>query len=183
MSQQLIKLGCHPVSEHSIVPVYGSEFSACFDLASRLQDVDAISAFDEHNTKYKIHPQIHCNGKKYITLEKGQRVLIPCGWIFDIPEGHSLRMHPRSGLSLKKGIVLPNSQGIIDADFPNESMIMLVNISDEPYDVFHGDEMCQGEVVSDLKALFAIGEVGSKPVPKQSSRTDGFGHTTPNLVK
>lgn len=182
MSQELIALGCYPVSEFSPMPKYGSEFSACFDLGARLADVTEVTYFNAHNSKLK-KVVYHDGDNSRIIIKNGERVLIPCGWIFDIPVGHSLRMHPRSGLSLKKGIILPNCQGIIDADFPNESMIMLSNISEADYIVHHGDEMCQGEVVRDLKSTFVVGAVGQLPPMKQSSRTGGFGHTTPKLVK
>jgi dUTP pyrophosphatase len=40
-----------------------------------------------------------------------ERALIPTGLIFDIPEGYSIRIHPRSGMALKYGLILANCRG------------------------------------------------------------------------
>ena len=61
-----------------------------------------------------------------------------------------LALHVRSGISIKHGILLINSTGIIDADYynneDNEGHIMaaLFNTGKEPFSVKKGDRIVQG---------------------------------------
>jgi dUTP pyrophosphatase len=52
-----------------------------------------------------------------VTIEPGQRALIPTGLAIALPSGYELQIRPRSGLALRNGIVLPNSPGTIDEDY------------------------------------------------------------------
>ena len=71
------------------------------------------------------------------------RQLIPTGLILQIPVGYEVQMRPRSGLALKSGITLANSPGTIDSDYRGEVGIILVNLSDTPFRVSHGDRVAQ----------------------------------------
>jgi dUTP pyrophosphatase len=94
--------------------------------------------------------------------------------VFSIPDGYSIRIHPRSGLSLKSGIQLSNCEGVIDSDYTLETFISIINGADIPFKVSHGDRIAQAELVRDTRAVFT--EVFEKPT-KDSNRTGGFGST------
>ena len=66
-----------------------------------------------------------------IQVKPLERVLIPTGLIFEIPNGFELQVRPRSGLSLKKGLSIPNSPGTIDSDYRGELKIIVINFSDD----------------------------------------------------
>ena len=72
-----------------------------------------------------------------------QRVLIPCGFVMAIPDGHEAQIRPRSGLALKNGITLPNSPGTIDADYRGELKIIMINLGGEPFTVSRGMRIAQ----------------------------------------
>ncbi len=72
-----------------------------------------------------------------------QRVLIPCGFVMAIPDGHEAQIRPRSGLALKNGITLPNSPGTIDADYRGELKIIMINLGSEPFTVTRGMRIAQ----------------------------------------
>jgi len=55
---------------------------------------------------------------------------VPTGLIFDIPLGFSLRIHPRSGLSYRRGISLSNCEGVIDSDYVEQTFVSVINNSD-----------------------------------------------------
>ena len=61
-----------------------------------------------------------------------------------------LGIHIRSGLSIKNGLSLVNSQGIIDADYYNNSdneghiMIAFFNHSEKHYNIQKGERIAQG---------------------------------------
>ena len=68
---------------------------------------------------------------KPVLVKSMERVLIPTGLSFAIPPGFELQVRPRSGLSLKKGLSMPNTPGTIDADYRGELKIPVINLSHE----------------------------------------------------
>lgn len=72
-----------------------------------------------------------------------ERVAVPTGLFFALPEGYEMQVRSRSGLSFKYGIVVINSPGTIDADYRGELKILLSNFSNEPYEIQDGDRIAQ----------------------------------------
>lgn len=99
---------------------------------------------------------------------------MPTGLIFDIPEGYSIRLHPRSGNALKIGLVLANAEGIVDEDYVEPTYVLMTNMSTVSLRIDHGMRIAQGEVVYDQR--FEIVETETKPNQK-SDRDGGFGST------
>jgi dUTP pyrophosphatase len=109
-----------------------------------------------------------------IRIRPGDRVLVPTGLILDIPEGHSVRLHTRSSISLKKGLIMPNGEGIIDSDYYHQTFVMLYNASADEVLIENGERIAQGELVKTLS--YSIEE--TKDVPEQKTdRVGGFGST------
>jgi dUTP pyrophosphatase len=149
--------------------------AACFDLHAYLgQPLYEVKGYCANNRECKGNIYETKEGGRYISIDPGQRLLVPTGIIFDIPVGYSVRIHARSGLSYKQGLVMANAQGIIDSDYIEESKIMLYNISSEKLFVHHGDRIAQGELVKVIEHDIAVTEV--KPQQK-TDRTGGFGST------
>lgn len=78
-----------------------------------------------------------------VTLAPGQRALIGTGLYMQLPTGYECQIRPRSGLALKKGIMIANSPGTIDADYRGEIGIILLNGGQEPFIVNDGERICQ----------------------------------------
>jgi dUTP pyrophosphatase len=89
----------------------------------------------------------------------------------------SIRLHPRSGVALKYGLILANCEGVIDEDYVNETQLIVLNTSDEIMKVYHGDRIAQGELVR--YEQFDIEEIWQQPTQK-SNRVGGFGSTGKN---
>jgi dUTP pyrophosphatase len=85
-----------PHAEGLALPAYASELAAGADLAAAL-----------------LGP---------LTIEPGQRRLIPTGLCFAIPPGFEAQIRPRSGLALKHGLTVLNAPGTIDAGFCSSTM-------------------------------------------------------------
>lgn len=49
-----------------------------------------------------------------VTLEPGQRVLLPTGCSVEVPDGYEMQIRPRSGLAFKNGITVLNAPGTIN---------------------------------------------------------------------
>lgn len=108
-----------------------------------------------------------------VTLQPGERKLIPTGFSMAMPGGCEAQVRPRSGLAIKHGITLLNSPGTIDADYRGEIKVIVVNHGEQPYTIQHGDRIAQ-LVVS------RILQMNSKEVEtlEQTERGEGgFGST------
>ncbi|MDR3451067.1 MAG: dUTP diphosphatase [Alphaproteobacteria bacterium] len=78
-----------------------------------------------------------------ITLQPGQRTLVPTGLQIALPEGYEAQIRPRSGLALKNGITVLNSPGTIDADYRGEVQIILANLGTEAFTITRGTRIAQ----------------------------------------
>lgn len=156
---------------------FATEQSACFDIKAYFgSKTRIIDAYDKNNSHHKLLAAFERSDAPAFLLvpPNGVRVLIPTGIVLDIPEGYSVRLHARSGLAVKGGIVLANSEGIIDSDYTDQLMVAVMNLSDVPVRITHGDRICQGEMVSVLKySLQPTEEI----IKSKTSRKGGFGST------
>lgn len=78
-----------------------------------------------------------------VTIEPGRIVMIRTGLAIAVQPGFEAQIRPRSGLSTKHGITLPNAPGTIDADYRGEVIVPLINLSREPFEVTHGMRIAQ----------------------------------------
>ena len=62
-----------------------------------------------------------------ITIFPGQTVLIPTGLKFAIPPGYEIQVRPRSGISLRTALRIPNSPGTIDSGYREEVGVIMTN--------------------------------------------------------
>lgn len=98
-----------------------------------------------------------CLDEDSITLQPGEARLIGTGLSLYIGDPSLVGLIlPRSGLGHKKGIVLGNLVGVIDADYQGELKISLWNRSDEPYTVELGDRVAQYAVVPVIQPTLQI---------------------------
>jgi dUTP pyrophosphatase len=108
-----------------------------------------------------------------IMLKPMQRMIVPTGIRVEIPSGYEVQMRPRSGLAVKHGITLPNTPGTIDSDYRGPLGVALVNLSDMPYTLQHGDRIAQMIVAPVLQAAFEVVDALSDT----TRGTGGFGST------
>lgn len=78
-----------------------------------------------------------------ITLQPLQRTLVPTGLYIALPAGYEAQVRPRSGLAAKHGITVLNTPGTIDADYRGEIKVILVNLSDTPFEIVPGERIAQ----------------------------------------
>lgn len=150
------------------IPRHQTTQSACFDLSYQGHGKSVCSGFTRMNKPV----ERLMNGS--ITISPGDRMMVPTGLILDIPEGYSVRVHARSGLSLKQGLVLANAEGVIDADYTQELMVLVHNISDNAITINNGDRIAQAELVPVIE--YTVEETYVRPVIK-GNRTGGMGST------
>ena len=104
-----MELKVKKVRENAKIPTRGTSGAAGFDLYACLDEP--------------------------LTLRKGDTALIPTGIAVSVPEGYAAFIHSRSGLSVKKGVCLLNSVGVVDSDYRGEVCVGVIKATDEPYTI------------------------------------------------
>lgn len=166
----MLRLGFYKTHPSITIPRFATKGAACFDLSYNPTGKYEYQGYNSQNKEFK--RPLPADGKLYIN--PGDRILVPTGLIFDIPEGHSVRIHARSGTSLKKGLVLINAEGVIDHDYVEEVFLLLHNASDNGHSITVGDRIAQAELVK--KEEYVLWETYNRPIMK-SDRVGGMGST------
>src|ERR1700679_885896 len=107
-----------------------------------------------------------------IALQPMQRKLVPTGLFMELPEGYEAQIRPRSGLAFKHGIGIVNSPGTIDADYRGEIKVLLINFSDQPFEINNGDRIAQMVVARHEKVDWQEVEVLNETL----RGAGGYGH-------
>jgi dUTP pyrophosphatase len=132
------------------LPMYASAYSAGMDLRADLSET--------------------------IVLQPFERRLIPTGLFIELPADCEAQIRPRSGLALKHGITVLNSPGTIDADYRGEIRVILINLSQEPFEIQPGERIAQ-MVIAQFRQVELV-EVGSLDELSDTERgAGGFGHS------
>lgn len=127
----------------------------------------------EYATEQSAGLDLRANLTTDVTLQPLERRLIPTGLRIALPKGYEAQVRPRSGLALKHGITLLNTPGTIDADYRGEIGVIMVNLSNVPFKITHGDRIAQLVI-----ARFEHAEWNAVESLDETSRGEGgFGHT------
>jgi dUTP pyrophosphatase len=156
-------------TESASLPRRATTQAACWDVSACLPTGSTVSVINSWNEKLMRNIEDHS-----FTLFPGERVLIPTGVVFGIPDGYSIRIHPRSGLAWKNGITLANCEAVIDSDYVDETFVMLFNTTDVSFVVRHGDRIAQMELCEVIN--FSLEQADIKPTTL-SNRKGGLGST------
>lgn len=108
-----------------------------------------------------------------IQLKPMERKLIPTGLYMELPEGFEAQIRPRSGLAFKHGIGIVNSPGTIDADYRGEIKVLLINLSDQVFEINTGDRIAQMVIARHEKASWQQVEELNETL----RGAGGYGHT------
>ena len=81
-----------------------------------------------------------------VAIEPHKTQYVTLGLAMEIPKGYMLMLAPRSSMS-KTPLVIPNSFGVIDADYRGKIKGIFKNTSDDAYLIQKGDRLLQGILV------------------------------------
>lgn len=126
-----------------------------------------------YETQQSAGMDLRADLQQSVLLKPLQRALVPTGLYIELPEGFEAQVRPRSGLANKFGITVLNSPGTIDADYRGEIKVILVNLSEEEFEIKHGDRIAQMIISRHEKAEWL--QVESLSDTERGS--GGFGHT------
>jgi dUTP pyrophosphatase len=105
-------------------------------------------------------------------VEPGEIALVPLGFKARLPDGYEAQVRIRSSVAFKKGLTIPNGPGTIDADYPDEWMVMLKNDSARGVVIDHGERIAQVII-----ARYAVLEWKAGSVETSTDRVGGIGST------
>ena len=71
------------------------------------------------------------------------RVIVPTGFILEIPDGYEGQIRPRSGRAWKQGLTVVNAPGTIDSDYRGEVGVLLINLGEDPVRIERGERIAQ----------------------------------------
>ena len=109
-----------------------------------------------------------------LTLEPGERALVPTGVALALPEGYVALVHPRSGLAAPHGLSIVNTPGTVDSGYRGEVKVMLIN--HDPHEAIQlrrGDRVAQLVVQRYERVRF----VEVETLPDSVRGAGGYGST------
>lgn len=109
-----------------------------------------------------------------LTIQPGERALVPTGVSIALPDGYAAFVVPRSGLAAKRGITVLNSPGTVDAGYRGEIKVTLLNTDlEQPFEIEVGDRIAQIIVMPVSRAVF----VPVSALSDSERDVGGFGST------
>lgn len=109
-----------------------------------------------------------------ITLEPGERAIVPTGIAIALPDGYAAFVHPRSGLAARHGLTIVNAPGTIDAGYRGEVKVCLLNTdAHDPVTLTRGDRIAQIVVQPVARAVLHEAE----RLPGSHRGEGGYGST------
>jgi dUTP pyrophosphatase len=108
------------------------------------------------------------------TLAPGEVRLVRTGLVLELPPGHFLAIVARSSLPLRKGLIVANGVGIVDADYSgpaDEVKIELLNPTSAAVTVTKGERLAQALVLACVRV--ELEEITKSTSPSRG----GFGAT------
>jgi len=109
-----------------------------------------------------------------MTIAPGQVALVPTGLVIEVPDGYFLAIFARSSTPLKRGLIVANGVGVVDADYcgpTDEIKVQVLNVTSAPVQIARGDRLAQGVFIPHARASWQETAGSDKP-----SR-GGFGST------
>jgi dUTP pyrophosphatase len=110
-----------------------------------------------------------------MTIQPGEVTLVPTGLVIEAPSGCFLGIFARSSTPLKRGLMVANGVGIVDADYcgpADEIKIEVFNFTSAPVLVRAGDRLAQGVILPYVRAEWRETET-----PRDRPTRGGFGST------
>ncbi len=126
-----------------------------------------------YETSHAAGMDVRANLEKSLIIGSMKRAIVPTGLFIELPEGFEAQIRPRSGLAAKHGITVLNSPGTIDADYRGEIKVILINLSEQDFEINHGDRIAQMIIAKHEKAQW----IRVESLSDSARGAGGFGHT------
>jgi dUTP pyrophosphatase len=148
------------------IPVRATRQAAGYDVCAYLfgRSVRVSDGLTQRERPSDVSHRLH--------LEPGEIALVPLGFKARLPDGYEAQVRIRSSIAFKRGLTIPNGPGTIDADYPDEWMVMLKNDSPRGVVIEHGERIAQVII-----ARHAVVDWVAGAVAVSTDRMGGIGST------
>ena len=163
-------VGIYRVNDEVPIPTYGTSESACFDLRFCSKGKFDYIVYRQDLTQ---RTRQFVNGSAIIGPH--ETAMLPTGFIFDVPLDYSLRVFSRSGIALKRGLIIVNGVGVVDHDYVNETMLLVHNLTEVHQTIENEERLAQAEFIQ-LNRVKQFNLLSTPPLQK-TDRMGGFGST------
>ncbi|MFA6199864.1 MAG: dUTP diphosphatase [Bacteroidales bacterium] len=127
----------------------------------------------EYATESSAGMDLRANIEESVILKPLERAMIPTSIFIELPTGYEAQVRPRSGLAAKNGITVLNTPGTIDADYRGEIKVILVNLSNQDFEIKDGERIAQMIIAKHERIDWQEVETLSETQRGEG----GFGHT------
>lgn len=166
MPAQLPGIAFEPLHPTVTPPVRATRGAAGYDVRAHLTGRSVRVA------RHGIVSEVSAGPDGRLELQPGDTALVPLGFRARLPDGYEAQLRVRSSIAFRKGLILPNAPGTIDADYPDEWLVMMKNDSTSVVTIEHGERIAQ-VVLNRFEVLeWADGTVGIS-----TDRVGGVGST------
>lgn len=155
------------------LPKYQSDLASGFDVTA-----NSILAVYQTNRKtddviwQSFNDKFEENG--YLMMHPNERILFGTGLILeDISSNLEMQVRPRSGLTLKTGLIVGNSPGTIDSDFRGHCGIIIINTSGVVVKIDKNERIAQFIPSLVTSVNIALSDEVSKTITQRGDK--GFG--------
>ncbi|MDJ0644562.1 MAG: dUTP diphosphatase [Flavobacteriaceae bacterium] len=130
-------------------------------------------ALPHYETEASAGMDLRANLDESIVLKPLERTIVKTGLFIALPSEYEAQVRPRSGLAAKKGITVLNAPGTIDADYRGEIGVILVNLSNEDFEINDGERIAQLVIAKYEQAHW----IEVKTLDETDRGAGGFGST------
>ena len=109
------------------------------------------------------------------TIEPGDRYFIPSGIKANVPDGYALIAMNKSGVSMKKGLMV--GACVVDSDYQGEIHLHLINASSNSVTIKPGDKLTQFLLVPVNHCEVELTDADNLFEEETTRGTGGFGST------
>jgi dUTP pyrophosphatase len=155
-----------PLYADVVAPVRATGESAGYDLCSHVRGRSVRVSHDG----VVCERMVPADGA--LVIEPGEIALVPLGFRARLPSGLEAQIRIRSSAAFKKGLTLPNAPGTIDADYPDEWLVMVRNSGARVARIEHGERIAQV-----VLGRYEIVAWSAGRVAQTTDRTGGLGST------
>ena len=101
----------------------------------KIQKIRPNAILPDYQTELSAGMDLHACIDESIILKPRERRMIPTGISIELPAGFEAQVRARSGMSIKFGITMVNGVGTIDGDYRGEIGALVINLSEEDFEV------------------------------------------------
>ena len=109
------------------------------------------------------------------SIRPGERFFIPSGIKANVPPGYALIAFNKSGVALKKGLMVGAS--VVDSDYQGEIHLHLINTSDKSVTIEPGEKLTQFLLIPVDHSMVQVVDQNDLFTAETSRGTGGFGST------